>query len=170
MAEVDRAQISASVLVRQNNIDRERQLVVGPHDLPRIVTELVDLGPRPYEPTSDAILMPLEVLDGYAGSGAPSAALEELAELFVGVHSAAQFGALLGPDSVRWRLEVDGARASDEPQASLDVIDAGPGGLWLLTPADLPGYAEATPISSTAAWLLLGQLAADAAELSSITV
>ncbi len=163
MAERDQEPTRATLHVRQHGADQARVLEGALANLPRIVAELVDLGPRPYTPSLDAVLVPIDVLDACVGVGLPDSELAAAVELFDGVYAATELRALLGPDSVRWRLELaDGAEA-DEPQVSLDVIDAGSGGLWVLTPAAEPGYADATPASTMAVWLLLARAVSEAA-------
>lgn len=157
------AQPEVTLYVRQFGADQQHEVHGAPNDLPRLVAELVDLGPRPYEPDLDGVLLPVAVLDAYAGAGMETAELAELADDFDGLFRADHLQALLGERSIRWQLAVQPSGGVDADASVVDVVDAGAGGLWLLTPAEHEGYADATPVTATAVWLLLAQAVAPAA-------
>lgn len=157
---VDLALGSGLLALQPPNVGHADAVVVAtvPMDLPRLIAELVDLGPRPYEPSTESVLVPSDVLDAHAGSGLPRETLAELEGLFDAIYPSAALGAILGEHSVRWVLTLWSDVDTVDPESRLDVIDAGPGGLWMLSPADEPGYGEATPVSSSAVWMLLGRV------------
>ncbi|MBJ7472922.1 MAG: hypothetical protein JHD16_16565 [Solirubrobacteraceae bacterium] len=139
---------------------------------PRLIADLVDLGPRPYDALIDAVPLPLEVASLYCGHGAPAGELDEIERFFAADYPPAVLRALLGEASTRWTLNLwaaDGDAA--DPQVRIDVVDAGPAGLWLLGEGPTDDSVQAAPVNSTAVWVLIGcamdaALAESEAELS----
>ena len=135
---------------------------------PRLIADLVDLGPRPYRP--DAPLpLPAGALDTWAGVGWGDTVLQELTTDFAELYPAGALQSLFATTSLRWTLELSTGFDGGEPTEHwLDVLDAGRNGLWLLDAGDLEDVAEATAVNSTAVWLLIGRtldaVAADVTE------
>lgn len=125
--------------------------------LPRLVAELVDLGPRPFTADATPVVLPSEVLDAWVGVGLPDEGIASLQSGLDGIVDADAVAALVGSDTAWWALTLEPAGA--EPQ-TLEVIDAGSGGLWLVEPVDPsitndPDVVQATPINSGGIWALL---------------
>lgn len=122
---------------------------------PRLVAELVDLGPRPFTDTTDEIVLPDAVADAYLGVGMPEPDLAELTELFAADYPAAALRGLLGHSSTRWTLNLAGATDGEAPQTRIDVVDAGEAGLWLISDGPTDDSVTAAPVNSTTVWLLI---------------
>ncbi len=122
---------------------------------PRLVAELIDLAPRPFDDTVNEILMPDAVADAYLGVGAPEQDLAEITELFAADYPAAALRGLLGTASTRWTLNVWGDLDRDAPQTRIDVLDAGEAGLWLISDGPTDESVAAAPVNSTTVWLLI---------------
>ncbi len=132
-----------------------KNVVLGALDeFPRFVAELTDLGPRPFDPDGQSFPLPAEVAEAYAGYGVPDGAMAELEATFDGVISSEALRAVLGTQSLRWTLDLR-TDADGPSEVVLDVVDARGAGLWLLADGDVPAVAFATPVNSSAVWVLL---------------
>lgn len=140
-------------------------------ELPRLLAELVDLGPRPLDGPAQQLLIPAEVLDTFCGVGLSDEALADLRTQLDGVLPLAPLEAMLSDDAVRWTLTL--TLASGETSI-VDVIDAVERGLWSLDGEEEPAEREArgelaepanpdaeltpvlaTPIAAGALWTVL---------------
>lgn len=124
-------------------------------ELPRVVAELVDLGPRPFGPEKPAIVTHYEPLDAFAGVGCEPDTLHALHEAFADVYAAADLSALYDGEALRWTYALWSAADRDDPQVRVDVIDGRDRGLWLISEGPDDATVWVTPTTSTAIWVLL---------------
>lgn len=131
------------------------QLTLGlPDEFPRVVADLVELGPRPFDDAWPELPMPYEPLDAFAGVGCGEEVLASVREAFAGQIDADLLGGLYGGEALRWTLSfASGGHPDGDPL--LDVIDADDCGLWLIEEGPEPESVWVRPMTSTAAWLLI---------------
>lgn len=127
-------------------------LVLGAADeFPRLIAELVDLGPRPFDSEKAAIPMPYEPLDAFAGFGCDEEILAATHDAFDDRYGASDIDALFDGQALRWTLTLTGPQGGVE----LDVIDARERGLWIIADGPQPDAVLVQPATSSAVWILL---------------
>lgn len=133
-------------------------------ELPRLLAELVDLGPRPGGDDGRQLPIPREVLEAYCGVGLSDAAHADLRETLSDVLEIEPLEALLGPATLRWTLTLTFAGGE---RTVIDVADAGDGGLWSLDDVErLAGDGDAltpalaTTIAPGVLWAMLAAIPA----------